>query len=234
MTARELIVCALQEIGAIASNETATNADATTSLVRLNSLIDLWQIERLAIATITRSVFTLVASQGSYTLGPTGDWVFPVRPQFIQRAAMLDTSNYEAPIEIATDDRWAAELHKALTSTDVTAMYYRRTVPNGTVSLWPVPTDATVQAVLYIPTPLTGVLDLTTELVLPPGYEEALRYNLAVRLAPVFSRPVDPTLNTLAVETKAAMKRANARPQEMTVDPAITGGGAFDIYTGGL
>jgi len=235
MTARQMIEYALQEIGALASGETPTNADAAASLVRLNSLLDSWQVERLAIHTLVRSTFALTASQASYTIGPTGaNWTYAIRPQFIQRAGMMDSDSIESLIEVLTEDRWAALTDKTLTSTEASALYYNPSFPLGTVYLWPVPTDATVTAVLYLPTPLSAGLTLASELTMPPSYEEAIRYNLAVRLAPMFGRPVDQTLNTLAVETKALMKRANARPQEMTVDPAIIGGGAFDIFTGGF
>lgn len=238
MTARQMITFALQEIGAIAAGETPSAADAVASLVRLNGMLDGWQAERLAASVLTRSVFAMTASVGSYTIGvstntPAPDWAISVRPTFIQRASLLDSAGYETLLEVLTEDRWAALSYKAQTSTEPSALYYEPTVPNGTIRLWPVPTDATGSIVLYVPVPLASGLLLDTDVVLPPAYDEAIRYNLAVRLAPMFGRPLDQTVTSLAVETKATMKRLNVRVQEMTVDPALLGGDAFDIFTGG-
>lgn len=237
MTARDMIEYALQEIGAIAVSEAVSNADAQAGLVRLNSLLDTWQTERLTIYNLNRAVYTLVASQASYTIGPTGaDWTCVVRPTFIQRAGMLDSDDNESPVEMLTPDRYMAIVDKTLTSTDATQLYYNPTFPLGTVFLYPVPTDATVQAVLYIPIPLTAGLTLDTALTLAPAYEEAIRYNLALRLCPVMGRPLDPLIADLARETKKNIKSANHQVQEMVVDPAIPGadGGAWDIYSGGF
>jgi len=235
MTARTMIEYALQEIGAIAAGESVPNADAQAGLVRLNSLLDTWQTERLTIYNLARQAYALVANQASYTIGATGaNWTCTVRPTWIQRAGMLDTENIESPVEILTQDQWANLTDKTLTSTDATALYYNPTFPLGTVYLYPVPTDATVQAILYLPTPLVAGLTLDSALVLAPAYEEAIRYNLAIRLCPIMGKQVDPTVATLAVESKATVKRANGRIQEMQVDPALLGGGAWDVFTGGF
>lgn len=237
MTARQMIEYALQEIGAIAADEFVSDSDAKAGLVRLNSLLDTWQTERLTIYNLNRGLYTIVANQAAYTIGVSGaDWTCAVRPVFIQRAGMLDTDDMESPVEILTQDRYAAISDKTQTSDEATALYYNPTVPLGTVTLWPVPTDATNQSVLYIPLPLTAGLTLDSTLTLAPAYEEAIRYNLAVRLCPVMGRPLDPLVAQLALESKKHIKSANTRVAEMVVDPAIPGadGGAWDIFSGGM
>ena len=239
MTARDMIRDALQEIGALGVGEAVTDADAQAGLVRLNSLIDTWQTERLTIYNLYREVFSLVASQASYTIGPTGaDFTCAVRPTFIQHAGIIFTSSgtdTEIPIKIITDDEYAALRIKAITSTLPTKLYYNPTFPLGTIYLWPVPSDSSVDLALYIPVPLTAGLSLNSNLVLAPSYEEAVRYNLAIRLAPIFGRPVDATVGMLSTESKATLKRSNQRADEMRVDEAIVSqGAAFNIWTGGM
>jgi hypothetical protein len=240
MTARDLIQHALQELGALATSEAVSNADAQASLIRLNSLLDAWQTERLTIYNLDRTAYTLVASQASYTIGPTvgADWTCAVRPTFISHAGLLyagSAPNVEIPMKMLTDDEYAAIRIKSVESTIPTWLYYNPTYPLGTVYLYPVPSDATAQMILYIPVPLTGGLTLDSVLTLPPAYEEAIRYNLAIRLGPMFGRPIDATVGMMAVESKATMKRSNPRVDDLRVDPAIPGsrGPAWSIFTGG-
>lgn len=237
MTARDLIRDAMQEIGAIASGESVRAADAQVGLQRLNSLLSLWQTERLTIYALVRSTFGITAGQSSYTIGPAGgDWTLAIRPQTIEQATILigtGETSYETPLELLSDADWNALLMKSQTSTLPTKATYAPTVPLGTFELYPVPSVDPGDVVLYVPTPLSAVNTLDTDIVFAPGYEEAVRYNLAVRLAPVFGRALDPVVGGLAIETKAQIKRANVVPSLLRVDDALMGdGGSFNWMTG--
>lgn len=240
MTVLDLITAAMQEIGAIATGETVSAADAQAALTRLNGMIDLWQGERLTIYNLNRQTFSFITNQQAYTIGPTAgaDWTYTVRPVWIQHAGVVWTSGgieTEIPMKFLTDDEWAATRVKAVGSSLPTHLYYNPTFPLGTISFWPYPTDSSVDVALYVPLPMTVVPDLVTVLVLPPGYEEAMRYNLAVRLAPIFGRQIDQTVAALAVESKAQIKRTNLVLDTMRADVALVGdAGSFNIFTGGM
>lgn len=242
MTVLDLVTAAMQEIGALASGESLPDHEAEVALIRLNSLLDTWQTERLTIYNLDRASYALVANQASYTIGPSAsgpDWTCAVRPTFISHATLLYTASdphVEIPVRLITDDEYAAIRIKGVTSTIPKWLYYNPTFPLGTIALWPVPTDSSAQLILYIPVPITSGLDIHDTLVLPPAYEEAIRYNLAIRLAPIFGRQLDPTIATMAVESKATLKRSNQRTDDLRVDPAIPGvrGGAWDLFTGGM
>lgn len=238
MIARDLITDALEEIGAIAPGESIPDADAMAGLSRLNGMLDAWQSERLTIYNLDRKQFTFTANVASYTMGPTGVFVTATRPTFIDRAAVLFGSGVnvaEIPIEVLTDDKWADIRIKTVTSTLPTRVYYNATVPNGTLYYWPVPTDPLVFPILYLPSPLTTVATLSTALVLAPAYEEALRYNLALKLCLPFGRSVDQLLMKMATDGKALIKRANTRIEEMKCDPGLLQSGAsWNIFTGGM
>lgn len=241
MTTRELIRDALQEIGALSAGEAVSNGDAQVALARFNSLVDKWQIERLTIPTSERKTCDLVTSQQDYTIGPavTDSIVVTVRPHYLLSATLLTTPTtgdaYETPLRLLSEGEWTALRIKDLDSDLPSHARYDPTFPAGTLSLWPVPSSATPDLVVYYATPLAKSATLDTVLSLPPGYEEALRYNLAVRLAPVFGRALPGVVASLAVESLAQIKRANDAPETMRVDAALLGdGGAFDIWTGGL
>lgn len=82
--------------------------------------------------------------------------------------------------------------------------------------------------------PLAQVDSLDSTVSMPDGYEDALIYNLAVRIAPEYGRMIPDAVALVAVESKAGVKRANHKPLYLEVDGALLSrGGTFDIFTGG-
>jgi hypothetical protein len=237
MIARVMILNAMQEIGALAVGESMADADAQVGLTRLNSLLDRWQTERLTIGFLARTTFLLVSGEPHYAIGatPGADVTFPIHPVRFHAISLLPagTGQQEIPLEMLTMDKWVAIGDKALTSTWPTKVYYNPVFPLGSLRFWPVPTDATARIVLYTPLPIPAGATVHTDLALPPGYEEAIRYNLAVRLAPVFGRPIDPELKQMATDALSQVKRTNTRRYDLRVDEALQpASGAWDYRSG--
>jgi hypothetical protein len=74
----------------------------------------------------------------------------------------------------------------------------------------------------------------TTQLLnLPPGYERALKYALAIELAPEFGKSASPEIVAIANNAKAAIKRNNLQSVELKCDPAILPHHCgYDIWNG--
>ena len=244
MKASELITDALQEIGAIGDREPLSPESGYKALRRLNGMLNTWRTEKLTIFNLARTLFTFVANKGSYTIGPsssvvTADFETPTTPVFLDRAGVVYDAGTEAevefPVDVYTKDRWADQRLKRMTSSQPAGLYYERNEPLGLVTFWPTPTETTLAPVLYLPSPLTAVISLNADLILPPAYEEAIRYNLAVRCCRVFGRPVDQDIAKLASDTLADVKRSNLTIDEMRVDPALLNrGSAWNFFTGGF
>lgn len=222
ITTRDLLSSSLRVIGALASGETLLANESTDALTGLNQLLDSWSTENLLIPNKAREVFPLVSSQGVYTMG-TGGTFNTTRPMRIENAELQITSSnpaIEIPIKILTKDEYARILLKTMTSTYPLYLYAEGTYPLETINLWPVPVQVNNLA-LYSWKPLANVSNLSTALSLPPGYERALKYNLAIDLAPEYGRPVTAEVAAIAVESKAAIKRMNSKPQYLAVDDAL-------------
>jgi hypothetical protein len=231
---RDIVTAALRELGVLAAGEVATADEANSGLEELNRLVDQWAGERLLIYRVTRTTWTISATQ-NYTVG-AGGTVNVVRPVYLDHVNLIDTStdpDQETPLTPLTDDGWAAITQKASTSTQPTNWYYNPTFPLGTLSLWPVPSSATLQGALYAPQQTSEFASLEEVISLPPGYRRMLVKNLARDLAPSYDRPVHPELKEEAIESKATVKRNNYRPSDLSFDAAVLGGsGNFDINTG--
>jgi hypothetical protein len=238
MTALSLVNAALRLIGALAQGETAPATDINDAFNILNGMVDAWRAHRLTILAQTRQTLTLVGGTQTYTIGPTvgSSLVVTVRPIWIQRAAFVLGSGVDAveyELEDWTEDRWAREPQKAMQGTQPAAFFYARTFPQGQISLWPTPSVSGTVA-LYWPEPLAQFANLTTtDYSLPPGYEEALKYNLAARLAPEFGKPLDAVVAALAMDALGTIKRANKELFDMSVDAALLPqtGAAYNILT---
>ena len=151
--------------------------------------------------------------------------------------SVTTTSTIEIPRGILTDDAYEAVRIKTLSSVLFTSVYYNTTSPYGTIYLWPTPDNSNSPVVLYMRQQIAEFANLTTEYNFPPGYEEALEYNLAQRLLTPYGVK-EPTVlqsvNAEAIRTLGAIKRANVKLTDLPVDPAFTHDrrGGYNILTG--
>ncbi len=232
MTALDLIASSMRLIGVLASGETPSDAEAEDSLMVLNQMLDSWNAERLSIFTIARQVFNLTTAQQTYSMGLGGDFNVP-RPPRIDRASIISLTNVsqplELPIDYLTDAQWQGIPVKNINSSLPQSVWDTGDWPLRFLNYWPIPNQA-VQTALYTWTAVSQFADLTTDNTFPPGYIQAIRYNLALFLGPEFNLSVRPDIAQLAVATKAIVKTINVPIVEAQIDSALLNprGGAYD------
>jgi hypothetical protein len=211
----------------------------------------------VATATVTshgfttgQAVYILGATQPQYnglvsvTVTGVNTFTYPIQGSPVSPATgtITVTEQADAAVEIPraiyTDAAWQANQVKNLTSTLFTGAYYNPTQPWGTLALWPIPTSSANQLILYTTTQFAAFADLTTDYTFTdmPGYEEALEYNLAVRLSTPFGRELPSAIASLASSSLALIKRGNVRLVDLEVDAALTAnrGAWYNIQTGNL
>ena len=234
-TVQGLIVDALKVIGVAPAGATSVDAAyAADGLAMVTRMLDAWNAERLLLATVARSTVTWTASQSSRTIAASGADLASQRPEWIDHAGVIPSGDTnEIPIDLLTREQYARIVDKTITSTYFTALWYEATFPSGTLTVYPVPTTAPT-LVLYVPTAITSAVALTTTLSYAPGYEEAIQYQLARRLAPIFRQPWTNDLKDLADEALGRAKRANVRVEPIRADPALSPhvGGTWNILIG--
>lgn len=233
-TAADVISGSLRTIGVLASGESLPSNEANDGLTALNSMLALWSTEPLLVYTSAQDTGTLVNGQSAYTMGTGGNFNF-TRPTNVQNVMIRITSGtttYDLPVDIINQDQYADISVKSVPSSIPTKVFVQGTYPLETLNFWPQPNTA--YQVLIFSLKLLGPIAATTTTVdLPPGYAEAIKYNLAVRLALEYGRPLDPVLVEFAAESKGAIKRLNDKPQLMVIDEAALGHQrAFNWLTG--
>lgn len=245
VTVRNLITAAFRRLNVIESNESPAAEDMADAFDRFNDWIDsVCANDRLLIYTISRTVWTITSTKGTianpYTVGAGGD-IDVTRPTHIDHVNYQNTAvspTLELALTPLTDDAWAAIPQKNLTSTLPTCWYYNPTFTTGFGSLyfWMVPSQSSLQGVLYAPQQVTRFGALSDTIALPPGYNRFLRDGLALELAPEWREnlPVDPTLIASVSEARDRLKTANMRMMDLALDPGVLPRvqSRYNIYSG--
>lgn len=229
-TIRDLITRHLRLIEEVGAGQTATAEDAADGLVSLNAMLDSWSIQGDLVYTETQESFTLTANDGQYTIGPTGDFV-TARPTKIISAIISDgITDYE--LEQYSAAQWAAITDKTIQGYPE-VIYFDGNYPNSTIYLSPRPAQ-NYTLKLFCEKPLSTYTSINDTFVGPPGYEDAVVYNLSVRRAPEYGKEAAQTVKNIARESKNAIMGQNNRidNDKMTVDDALMSEGGFDIFTG--
>jgi len=214
MTALDLITSALRLINVLAAGETCPIAMANDALAVFNQMIDAWNAERLAIYTTQSQDFALTANKQVYTFGPSGDFDAPRPAQIDGMSAILlyNSSNpIEVPMTAFSIDDWQSKIPvKVVYSSFAQIWYDDGNFPLRNISLWPIPNTSLNKLRIYSWQALAAAANLNSAISFPPGYSEAFRYNLAVRLSAEFAAQLSPTVADLAAKGLARIKTMNA------------------------
>jgi len=216
-TVLDVCTSAMRDIGAIAIEETPSAAEAQFCFNKLNEMISAWNNESLTVYSIINEVFPIVASQPSYTMGVGGNFN-TARPIKIVDVYTRDANGNDFPVQIIDYDQYASILPKYITSPLAQMIYNDNNFPLLTLYPWPIWNNSSYSAVIWSWQAITAFPLLTTTLVLPPGYDRAIKYNLAIEISPAFGRSVSADLRDLAVTSKATIKRTNMEILQMGFD----------------
>lgn len=234
-TVGDLITDALQDIGAVAIDEAPTTSEMNAAFRKLNNMIDTWSTESLMVYNITENVFPLTSGQQVYTLGTGGDFNIPRPPKIDLVYARDGDGNDYNMINTSSPDQYASIISKYTTSSIPQLLYDDGGYPLKNITLWPVPSDPQYSLVLWVWGVIAAFGAINDTIVLPPGYYLALEYNLAVLLAPSFGRKASEDLTSLALSSKAQVKRINTDVKMMGYDTTLIGAPAvFNWYTGNI
>ena len=232
-TAGEQINAALRLIGVLAEGEVPSAATSQDALTALQQMIDSWNTERLSVYNTQDQVFTWPAGQISRTLGPTGDFVG-------NRPVQLDDSTYfrdpitgvSYGVKFINQAQYNGIAVKTVTSTFPQVVWINQEYPDITISIYPVPTRDLEWHLVSVDE-LTQPVGLTTQLLIPPGYLRAFKYNLAMEIAPEFGVEPSPQVQRIAMSSKRNIKRINDPGDVMAMPAAmVINRQRFNVYSG--
>ncbi len=225
---------ALQKIGAVAIEETPTAAELQGAMTRLNEMIEAWNTERLAVYGVDIEIFALTPGKSTYTMGAGGDFNTS-RPVRIEKAQTRDSNNSDFSCRYTENyQEYSQIVTKATSSVLPQLIYDDAAFPLRNLRFWPVPTDGSYSAVLYTMRQLAGFTSLSDTVIVPPAYKRAFKYNLSIELGPEYGKKATNDLISLAVTSKADIKRANVTINQLQTPNEYLGNGgqAYNWLTG--
>lgn len=210
-TVSELIHSSMRLIGAIASGETMETAELNDAFVSLNQMISSWNTEGLSLAGRRRLTVNITININQYILQE--------RPIHID-AASVATQMRDCPLEIVDAAGWEAIAEKNMLAVEIKKLWCDYSGPTPSVFIWPSPRAAGLLELIVFD-PILPFTDVNQTVNLPPGYEAALRFTLAMNLAPEYGRPVDQLVAAEAQNFKASLVQLNASNHARTAQPTL-------------
>ena len=186
-------------LGAIAAGETLETAELNDAFVSLNQMISSWNTEGASLVGRLRNLIS-VSTINQYSL--------PQRPVKIESAS-VSISGIDCPLEIVDSSGWEAIEEKAMLSVYIRKLFCDYMYPTSTVYIWPTP-RMSGQLELWTYNLINQFATVNDFIDLPPGYEAAVRFNLAMELLPEYPRSqVDQSLPAQAQMYKASIVQLN-------------------------
>jgi len=237
-TIRNIIESALLKINALDPGESINGNEAGQNKDALYQMVDAWSNENLLVPVTTVITHPLVVDETEYTIGVYGSLPIPTthietpRPQQILSAFIRDSQGTDYSVTEMAYNQWSSITRK--TNIARPSRYYKREgYPSDTLIFETNPYQADVlhlEAIL----PFTAILPVSTlndVVALPPGYEQALVYNLAIDLAGSYGKDIGQFLFRRAEELKMMLKRQNLKLPTMEADRGLqTRRGSYGEY----
>lgn len=219
-TLLDVITDSVTILGQLGVGQSLSPEEGQQGLREANRLTNKWSVQKLLQYWINTRVYTLTANKQNYTLGPTATDFVAARPVFIETAlAVIPTTVVEETMSVLTKTQWDAIRDKgALCSSMGTpgSMWPETAYPNMILHFHPIPN--------YFGSPGMTIKLGTWELIqqfasiadtinLPPAYEEMLKQNLAMQLAPYYdvSAAVVANLQQLAADSLLEVQKLNTQ-----------------------
>jgi hypothetical protein len=237
---KDLLRSSFRCVGSLRVGFGYSPSELADGLFVLNAMLDAWAADDLNAPCTLTSVYPLITPKQVYTVGPGGDFNGP-RPTRIIDAKYIVMDNPSQPLWLplkAINDQEFLSIHLPLTASTIPQrLYYNPTYPLGTATLWPVPQNSADSVAICAEQPIGGGITSDTAIFsVPPGYLDAVRYQLAVRLSMEWGLPLKEGVLALASEALAVIQRLNAPTPQMQVNagvmPIRSSRGSFNRLTG--
>lgn len=230
-TPSSMILKSLRLLGEKSIGDTLSAGEQTAYLADLNAMMESWSLERLLCYQLLQESRALTASVGNFTIGSGGTWN-TARPTKIDHAFIRDSGSIDYPVQVVNAQSYDAIGLKTLDGSIPEVLYYDGAFVTGlaTIYLYPEPS---ANLTLYISSwkQLQTFALISTDVVLPPGYQRAIEYNFAIEIAGGF-RNVPPEVAKIARDSLAAIKGINAPDVMMTLDAGVASPRSSSILAG--
>jgi len=170
---------AYHDAGLLQSGEVVNSTQVTDGQRRLTDLINVTQTAGLKLWLNVDTEITLVANQGTYSLGPSGDEVM-VKPLRAVEAYYMDSTGIRRPLVPMSWNDYI-RLSQVNQSGAINSYFINKKQSELSVFFWLIPdaTAATGTAHLLLQTQVSNLTNVTDEMNFPIEWRIYLRWGLA-------------------------------------------------------
>lgn len=230
-TAIEMITRAMRLAGVLRKNTQPDDDEAADGLTSLNAMLESWTIERLFVPYIVDEALTLVAGDGSYTMGPSGD-LNTTTPTRIDPSCTIRLNDLDYPLMMVDQTAWSGITAKTTVQSSIPLyLFADMQFPLVVLNFWPVPSQA-AECRVKSWKQLQTFSDLTTALSIGKGYQRAIEYSLAEEFGPEFDVDVPAGVRVIAQRARKNIKRINTVTPVLATEAGLMTGRTFgsNIY----
>lgn len=209
-TVADIIKRSLLSIKAIDREETPSATEYADYIKTLNGMLKSWSAAPFNLYAPNQVTKVLTVGDTSQTIGSGAD-IDTTRPKSIVSAYLRDSGNTDYPLKVRSIEEYAGVVLKTV-SGKPDIIYVRKGYPNWTI-YFDKAVDEAFTLYLELNQPLSTYTAETDTFTAPDEYEDAVVYNLAIRLQPehVISKEFQ-VVSGLAQNALSILKRANAHP----------------------
>lgn len=218
-TALQMIKRAMRLIGAVDAGETLDSDEQSDGLSALNTMLDGWSARGLRVYSIGELSLAWGAGDNEKTLGGAAADFTDDRPVRVLKVTQRRDGN-DYPVAMIEHDVWVSIFDKGTESDLLEYIWVDNEFPARTLRVYPTPSQA-VTLKLLVHNAVQSFAAATTEISMPPGYQRALEYNLALELAPEFAAEPSPLVVRTAASTLRAIAHENRRIPSMNLEPSL-------------
>lgn len=214
MTAQQIIEAALRKLVVLPAGGTANANQLAYGLTDLNSMLIAWRKFGLTTWARSSATFSLVSGTGSYTVG-SGRTVDIARPIRLLDAYVTRDGTDIPMRQVAKSDYFGLS---DKTTEGIPSQFYYDQESSASLYVWPVPDEDDLTMTFDYHVPFTSMVAATV-LDMPEEWQEAVVYNLALRLGPDVGKPASQGLRDLAKEMLDLAKGSNTEETSVRFEP---------------
>ena len=226
MIITDMLKASLRAIGAYKTGNSLDAGDAADALDALRIMLADWFSEGIFVFASVLESHTLSSGTAAYTIGDGGD-IKTIRPTRIL-GGYIRESGHDYPVDPIKEGQYRAIPEKS-TQGRPEYLFYQPSYPLGQINLYSTP-DQAYALWFWSEKPLDEIgpeQDINFE----ASSRAAVKWNLAINLAPEKGRRVTPELAALAKDSRNRLISVNAARQvePVRLNTPFTGGAGYDI-----
>lgn len=250
MLVSDAIAYAQRVSGVLGVGQVALAQDTSDAQTALMLMLQQWRQKRWIVFRLNYSFFPLIVGQQSYTVGPPGSGADVLtdgnfRPANIQSCYLRQNvgsgpNSYpvDFPMRILGSRQEYDRLSLKFLQSWPAAIYYDPVLGNANLFIWPIPVQNLFSLYIAWQTAIdmAGEEGLAVDLedYVPVETQEAIIYNLALRLITNYKLPPDPSIQAAARATLNTLRQTNFALQPLRIPQSLRPGTRLKNPMGGF